>query len=76
VLVGGTNIGNVNTGTQISGDFMRGDKVLRSKIGSQINTGGGAYFGGKVSAGGDVIGRDQTITRGVSLGDLELLLRP
>ena len=61
VFVGGGNIGNINTGTQIRGDFVRGDKVLGDKIGSQINTGGGAYVGGNVSAGRDFVGRDKTV---------------
>jgi hypothetical protein len=43
------------------------------------DTGGGAYFGGNVTAGGDVIGRDQTITnvgnqQGVSIEEFRSLL--
>jgi hypothetical protein len=71
VIVGSANTGTINTGTQISGDLVRGEKVLGSKIGSQINTGGGAYVGGKVNAGGDFVGRDKT-THGdrITTGDL------
>lgn len=43
-----------------------------------IDTGGGAYFGGSVTAGGDVVGRDQTKTvyhqEGASIEDLRKLL--
>jgi hypothetical protein len=76
VFIGRDNAGTVNTGTQISGDLVRGDKVLGDKIGSQINTGGGAYFGGPVSAGGNIIGRDQITTQGVAARDLESLFAP
>jgi hypothetical protein len=75
VLIGRDNAGTINTGTQIRGDLVHGDKVLGSKIGSQINT-GGAYFGGPVLAGGNIIGRDQIITEGVAARDLESLFAP
>jgi hypothetical protein len=38
---------------------------------SNINTGGGAYIGGRVKVGGDFIGRDKVVTageRGVAIG--------
>jgi hypothetical protein len=45
---------------------------------SQINTGGGAYIGGNVKAGGDFVGRDQTkVTtsqEGVTLDEVTRLL--
>ena len=75
VSVGGNNAGNINTGTQIRGDFVRGDKILGSKVGSQINTGGGAYFGGDMRARGDFVGRDK-IAHGVSPRELQLLFAP
>ncbi len=59
VYVGGNSTGNINTGTQIAGDYVRGDKVLGDKIAKLINTGGGAFFGGKVTVdGGTLVGRD------------------
>lgn len=76
VVIGGANTGSIITGTQIIGDLVRGDKVLGEKIGSQINTMGGAYFGGNVTASGDVVGRDQVITQALSSHDLESLLAP
>jgi hypothetical protein len=59
---GGVLIGRDNAGT--------------INTGTQIDTGGGAYFGGPVSAGGNIIGRDQIITEGVSGRDLESLFAP
>jgi hypothetical protein len=59
---GGVLIGRDNAGT--------------INTGTQLNTGGGAYFGGPVSAGGNIIGRDQIITEGVSGRDLESLFAP
>lgn len=64
VSIGGNNDGDINSGTQ-------------TIIDKKIDTGGGAYVGGNVHAGGDFVGRDQTkIAHGVSPGDLELLFRP
>jgi hypothetical protein len=45
--------------TIVKGDYTGGDKVEGDKIGQQINTGGGAFFGGNVTASRDVIGGDQ-----------------
>lgn len=73
VYVGGGNAGTINTGTQIRSDLVRGDKVLGNKIGSQINTGGGAFISGPISASGNVIGRDQIITQGGSAHSLDSL---
>jgi len=56
VHIGGKNLGNINTGTE-------------------VNTGGGAYVGGNVTAGGDFVGRDK-ITQGLSPRDLESLFAP
>ena len=70
VSIGGHNSGTINTGTLIHGDLVRGDKVLGSKIGSQINTGGGAYIAGNVSATGNFVGRDMYQYGGAG-GELE-----
>lgn len=75
VYVGGQNTGKINTGTQVGGDFVQGDKVSGDKIGTRIDTAGGAYVGGSVSAGGDFVGRDR-ITQGLSSRDLEVLFAP
>ncbi|MDS4022049.1 MAG: hypothetical protein RKR03_16340 [Candidatus Competibacter sp.] len=75
VYVGGQNTGSINTGTRIDGDFVDGDKVLGSKISKQINTGGGAFVGGNVSAGRDFVGRDR-LAQGLSPRDLEPLFAP
>jgi hypothetical protein len=50
----------IESQTIVRGDYVGGDKVGRDKIGQQINTSGGAFFGGPVSAGGDVVGGNQT----------------
>lgn len=63
VLVGGKQTGDINTGTKI---------VNKSAI---TDTGGGAYVGGSVNAGGDFIGRDK-ITYGSLPAELELLFVP
>ncbi len=56
---GGVQVGGKNTGN--------------INTGTQVNTGDGAYVGGSVdTGGGDFLGRD-TITQGVSPGDLEPL---
>ncbi len=49
------------TGVQAAGDVkVERDLVLGESIGTQINTGGGAYVGGKVDTGGGAfVGRDQ-----------------
>ena len=82
VHVGGSNTGTINTrtinaGTQIGGDLVHGDKVLGDRIGQQVHTGGGNYFGGNVSTGGGhFAGRDQTITSAVTARELEALFAP
>jgi hypothetical protein len=63
VGAGGVVVGGPNTGTINTGTQTRSD------------TGGGAYIGGNVQAGGDFIGRDQT-THGLSPRDLESLFAP
>jgi hypothetical protein len=50
---------NLVMGDYVEGDKIAGDKVLGDKIGSQVITGGGAFFGGPVTAGGDVVAGDQ-----------------
>lgn len=49
------------TGVQVGRDqTVQGDLVMGDDIGTQINTGGGAYIGGNVdTGGGDFVGRDQ-----------------
>lgn len=48
--------------TIVRGDYVKGDKVMRNKIGKQINTGGGASVGGNVTvSGGSFVGRDQKV---------------
>jgi hypothetical protein len=60
VIVGGSNTGAINTGTQIEVD-------------KHVDTGGGAYVGGGVNTGGgDFVGRDK-ISQGVSPRNLEPL---
>lgn len=41
------------------GVIVNGDNSGNINTGAQINTGGGAYIGGSVTAGRDVVGRDQ-----------------
>ncbi|MBA2591670.1 MAG: toll/interleukin-1 receptor domain-containing protein [Pseudomonadota bacterium] len=60
---GGVNIGGKNTGNVNTGTQ------------ANIDTGGGAYVGGSVDAGGDFIGRDK-ITHGLSPRDLAPLFGP
>lgn len=51
----GGDEGNVHVGgRQQYGDTVQGDK-------NQIHTGGGAFIGGSVSAGGDFVGRDKVV---------------
>lgn len=59
-----SNVSTGNTGVNVQGstvhgDITGGDKVTGDKIDKQINTGGGAYIGGKVTAAGDFVGRDK-----------------
>lgn len=56
-----SNQGIINQGSTVYGDMFQGDKIGRDKIDSQVNTGGGAYVAGNVSAGGDFVGRDKII---------------
>jgi hypothetical protein len=77
VHVGGSNSGTINAGTQIGGDLVHGDKVLGDRIGQQVHTGGGNYFGGNVATGGGhFAGRDQTISSAVTARELEALFAP
>jgi hypothetical protein len=61
VGAGGVHVGGKNTGN--------------INTGTRIDTGGGAYVGGNVTAGGDFVGHDK-ITHGVSPRDLESLFAP
>ena len=67
VVVGGGNSGNINTGTQIDarnsqGFINKASGPINQNFGTSVDTGGGAYIGGNVSAGGNIIGRDQHVT--------------
>jgi hypothetical protein len=61
VGAGGVNVGGTNTGN--------------INTGTRVDTGGGAYIDGNVTAGGDFVGRDK-ITQGVSPRELESLFTP
>jgi hypothetical protein len=50
----------IESQTIVKGDYVEGDK-----IGQQVNTGGGAFFGGNVTAGGNVVGGDS-----ISVGNI------
>ena len=59
-----------------AGGVLVGGKNRGSiNTGTRVDTGGGAYVGGNVSAGCDFVGRDK-ITQGVSPRDLESLFAP
>jgi hypothetical protein len=68
----------IESQTIVRGDYVGGDEVAGDKIGQQINTGGGAFFGGNVNAGRDVIGGGQVTNIGgdhvegdsISVGDI------
>jgi hypothetical protein len=58
------NSGNVNTGTHIDARGSQGlikdaGGPINQHFGTSVDTGGAAYIGGNVSAGGDVVGRDK-----------------
>jgi hypothetical protein len=60
----GSTIISGNTGTHIdargSQGFIQGSSgPVSQHFGTNVDTGGGAYIGGNVSAGGDVVGRDK-----------------
>lgn len=61
VGAGGVHVGRNNTGN--------------INTGTQINTGGGAFVGGNVTAGRDFIGRDRysSVTQGIAARDMEAL---
>ena len=50
----------IETQTIVKGDYVEGDK-----IGQQVNTSGGGFFGGPVTAGRDVVGGDS-----ISVGNI------
>jgi len=59
-----------------AGGVLTGGKNTGNiNTGKQIDTGGGAYIRGNVTAGGDFVGRDK-VTTGVSPGELETLFAP
>lgn len=67
VIVDGGNSGNINTGTQIDargsqGFINKASGPIEQNFGTRVGTGGGAYIGGSVTAGGSVVGRDQHVT--------------
>lgn len=55
------------------GVYIGNNSIGPVNTGTQIDTGGGAIFGGPVSAGGDVVGRDKILTQGLSPQELEPL---
>lgn len=57
------NSGITTQGSTVHGDIVQGDKVGGDKIGKQVNTAGGAYVDGNVSAGADFVGRDKIINQ-------------
>jgi hypothetical protein len=61
VGAGGVHVGGKNTGN--------------INTGAQVNTGGGAYVGGNVTAGRDFVGRDR-ITHGLTGAEIERLFAP
>jgi hypothetical protein len=63
VGAGGVMIGGHNSGS------------INTGTQTHIDTGGGAYVGGNVNAGGDFVGRDK-ITHGIASGDLAALFAP
>jgi hypothetical protein len=63
VGAGGVSVGGSNTGS------------INTGTQTKIDTGGGAYIGGSVQAGGDFVGRDR-VTQGISPRDLQPLFAP
>ena len=67
--------GNGATAVGARGVYVGGKNTGNINTGKQIDTGGGAYIRGNVTAGGDFVGRDK-VTTGVSPGELETLFAP
>jgi hypothetical protein len=64
VVISGGNSGDINTGTHTdargSQGFIQGSSgPVNQHFGTAVDTGGGAYIGGNISAGGDVVGREK-----------------
>lgn len=57
------------------GIYVGGSVHGDMNTGTKVNTAGGAYFGGNVTAGGDVVGRDKT-THYHAPADLDALFAP
>ena len=49
------------TGVGAGGVHVEGGNTGDINTGTQVSTGGGAYVGGNVNAGGDFIGRDKIV---------------
>lgn len=67
--------GDGATAVGARGVYVGGKNTGNINTGTQVNTGGGAYIRGNVTAGGDFVGCDK-VTAGVSPGELETLFVP
>ncbi|QKS29407.1 MAG: hypothetical protein HT579_11110 [Candidatus Accumulibacter similis] len=56
--------------------FIAGNHRGPIHTGPRIETGGGAYVGGNVKAGGDFVGRDRIVTQGVPASEIGALFAP
>ena len=56
--------------------FVAGNHRGPIHTGTRIDTGGGAYVGGKVTAGRDFVGRDRIVTQGVAASEIGALFAP
>ena len=56
--------------------FVAGNHRGPIHTGTRIDTGGGAYIGGKVTAGRDFVGRDRIVTQGVAASEIGALFAP
>ena len=56
--------------------FIGGDHSGPIHAGTRIDTGGGAYIGGQVTAGRDFVGRDRVVTHGVAASGIGALFAP
>ncbi|EXI65710.1 MAG: hypothetical protein AW08_02920 [Candidatus Accumulibacter adjunctus] len=56
--------------------FIAGNHHGPIDTGTRVDTGGGAYVGGNISAGGDFVGRDRIVTQGVPASEIGALFAP
>ncbi len=56
--------------------FIAGNHRGPIHTGPRVDTGGGAYVGGNVTAGGDFVGRDRIVTQGVAASEIGALFAP